>query len=235
MVTINKLTVKMQNKLLLKSISCTLAANTITLFIGQSGAGKTTLLRTLAGLIPATEGSITVNDQSINTMSQQKKSEEIGYVFQNFNLFPHLTAFQNCIDPLIIHNIPEQEAQQRVYALLQQLEMLDFADKYPPELSGGQQQRIAIARALSLQPKILLLDEPTASLDPLNTNILVNILKNLAAQGFTIGVSSQDMNFVNKIFDRVYYVKSGEIVELCENRQDIHNYPLIAQFFHNPS
>jgi ABC-type polar amino acid transport system ATPase subunit len=214
----------------LKSVSCSLIPGRITTFIGKSGAGKTTLLKSLIGLIPVKKGSITVNGKQINTLSFQQKSETIGYVFQEFNLFPHLSALHNCIDPLIVHGIPYDQAKQRAYALLQQLEMHYFIDKYPSELSGGQQQRVAIARALCLEPRVLLLDEPTASLDPLNTDLLVTILKNLAAQGLIIGLSSQDMNFVRKIFDRVYYMQSGEIAEFCDDIKTINNYPLITQF-----
>jgi ABC-type polar amino acid transport system ATPase subunit len=107
--------------------------------------------------------------------------------------------------------------------------MQDYVNKYPSELSGGQQQRVAIARALCLQPHVLLLDEPTASLDPLNTNILINILKKLATQGLTIAVSSQDMHFVRMLFDRVYYIESGQIVDVCDGTEPKIN-SLIGQF-----
>ena len=230
MVIVNKLQVKLQNKLILNSVSCTLLAGRITTFIGQSGAGKTTLLKSLVGLIPVTDGSIMVHDQQITDLSPTQRAEAIGYVFQDFNLFPHFSVLQNCIDPLLVHGMNYEQAELRVREILQQLEMIQFIHQYPSQLSGGQKQRIAIARALCLQPKVLLLDEPTASLDPLNTDILVTILKNLAAQGLTIGLSSQDMTFVTKIFDRVYYMQAGEIVELCEDAASMNRYPLISQF-----
>lgn len=230
MVSINKIFVTLQDQIVLKSVSCSLPPGRITTFIGKSGAGKTTLLKSLAGLIPIEEGSILVDDKQITTLSSQQRAEAIGYVFQDFNLFPHFSVLQNCIDPLTIHGMPYDQAEQRAREILQQLEMQNFIDKYPSQLSGGQQQRIAIARALCLKPSILLLDEPTASLDPLNTDILVNILKKLAAQGLTIGLSSQDMGFVRKIFDRVYYIRSGEIVELCDGLEMINSCVLITQF-----
>lgn len=230
MATINNLTVKLQNATVLKDISCSLLPGRITTFIGKSGAGKTTLLKSLVGLVPIAKGSIVINDKQISSLSNKQRSEEIGYVFQNFNLFAHLTVLQNCVDPLIVHGMPKNNAEQQALEILQQLEMQNFVDKYPSELSGGQQQRVAIARALCLKPRILLLDEPTASLDPLNTDILVTILKKLAAQGLTIGLSSQDMNFVKKAFDRVYYINSGQIVEACEGIETIDSCPLIKKF-----
>lgn len=233
MVTVNKLVVTLRNNLILKSLSCSLLPGRITAFIGQSGAGKTTLLKTIIGLISKTSGEITINHKDSTTLSGKQRSEAIGYVFQDFNLFGHLTVLQNCIDPLLVHGLSYDDAQQRASKTLQQLEMHHFLHKYPAELSGGQQQRVAIARALCLQPRVLLLDEPTASLDPLNTDILVIILKNLAAQGLTIGLSSQDMGFVSKVFDRVYYVQQGEIIEVCEDKAMIGSCPLMASFLKN--
>lgn len=220
MVVVNNLTVRIQDQILLNNVSCSLIPGRITLFIGKSGAGKTTLLKSLVGLVPLSQGTITTDG----------KQQEIGYVFQDFNLFPHLCVLQNCIDPLVVHGMPYDKAEQRAREVLRQLEMEDYSAAYPAELSGGQQQRVAIARAVCLNPRILLLDEPTASLDPINTDILVNILKKLASQGLTIALSSQDMHFVKKIFDRVYYVKAGQIVELCDTLDMIDQCPLIAQF-----
>ena len=200
------------------------------LIIGSSGSGKTTLLKSLVGLIPVADGSIIVNNHQIMTLSPVQRSQEVGYVFQDFNLFENLSVFQNCMDPLLVHGISYQEAELRVRAVVDQLEMIASIHQYPSQLSGGQKQRIAIARALCLQPRVLLLDEPTASLDPVNTDILVTILKKLANQGLTIGLSSQDMSFVTKIFDRVYYMKDGQIIELCESVESVATYPLISQF-----
>lgn len=230
MVTVNKLVITLQNEIVLKSVSCSLLPGRITTFIGKSGAGKTTLLKSLAGLISVTEGSIVINDTPITTLSCKQRSKEIGYVFQDFNLFGHLSVLQNCIDPLLAHGMLYEQAEQRAREILQQLDMHNFSDAYPSKLSGGQQQRIAIARALCLKPRIVLLDEPTASLDPLNSDILVDILKKLAAQGLTIALSSQDMSFVGKLFDRVYYMQSGEIVELCDGIEMMGSCPLITQF-----
>lgn len=217
MVVVKNLVVKLNQQEILKSVSCELLKGRITTFVGRSGAGKTTLLKAITGLAPIISGEII-------------KFGRVGYVFQDFNLFPHFTVLQNCIDPLIVHGVNPIDAQVRAQDILNQLEMSAFLGQYPAQLSGGQKQRVAIARALCLQPQILLLDEPTASLDPVNTDILVNILKKLAAQGLTVGLSSQDMSFVCKIFDQVYFMQSGEILESCDGFDQIKNCPLINQF-----
>lgn len=230
MIVVKNLDVTLQAKNLLHSVSCLLPAGRITLFIGKSGAGKTTLLRSLIGLIPFSRGTITIDEKKLADLSCKQRSETIGYVFQDFNLFPHLTVMKNCIDPLVVHGMSYKQAEKRAREVLELLELNKFIDSYPAELSGGQQQRVAIARALCLNPRILLLDEPTASLDPLNTDILVTILKKLAAQGLTIGLSSQDMSFARKLFDRVYFMQDGNIVEYCDSIQMLKDCPLISEF-----
>jgi ABC-type polar amino acid transport system ATPase subunit len=230
MVIVHDLTVQLQKQLVLRSVSCIFSAGRITACIGKSGAGKTTLLKTLAGLIPAPQGKMSINGKEITALSGKERSLELGYVFQDFNLFPHRSVLQNCMDPLQVHGMSLADAQQRSCEVLEQLGMRDFAHTYPTGLSGGQQQRVAIARALCLNPHVLILDEPTASLDPLNTEILVDILKRLAAQGLTIILSSQDMNLVRKIFDCVYYLEVGEIIEACDGIAMLTDDSLIAQF-----
>lgn len=217
MVIVKNLVVKLQNQEILKSVSCELLPGHITTFVGPSGAGKTTLLKTLAGLVAISSGEII-------------KTGQVGYVFQDFNLFPHLTVLQNCIDPLLVQGADLKSAQLLAQEILTQLEMQAYIHQYPGQLSGGQQQRVAIARALCLKPQILLLDEPTASLDPVNTDILVNILKKLSTQGLTIALSSQDLNLVRKIFDYVYYMQAGEILEKCDGLDQLKNCLLINQF-----
>ena len=230
MVTVKNVSVIINNKAILKSVACTLLPGKITIFIGKSGAGKTTILQTLVGLNQISNGLITINDQQLDTLTATQRSEAIGYVFQDFNLFPNLSVLQNCSTPLKIHGMQNDQADQKALQILQSLEMQDFANAYPQQLSGGQKQRVAIARALCLQPKVLLLDEPTASLDPFNTDTLIDILKKLAASGLTIGVSSQDMNFVSKIFDQVYLVQDGKIVEFCDKKDTLNQCPLISKF-----
>ncbi len=219
MVTVNKLVIKFQAQIVLKSVSCSLPSGRITIFIGKSGAGKTTLLKSLVGLVPIAQGSIS-NGKEITALSPKQRSEEIGYVFQDFNLFPHLSVLRNCMDPLLVHGMPYGQAEQRAREVLQQLEMQNFIDKYPSELSGGQQQRIAIARALCLRPRILVLDEPTASLDPANSANIALLLQELARRSIAVCIASHDMIFVKQLLDRVYILDNGIIVEAYDERID---------------
>lgn len=230
MVSVNNLGVVLNGTPLLTDVSCTVIPGRITLCIGESGAGKTTLLKTMARLLPISSGDITVNKQSIVLLSPEERAREIGYVFQQFNLFAHMTVLENCMDPLIIQGTSIESARACALAQLEKLGMQSYADVYPASLSGGQQQRVAIARALCLNPRVLLLDEPTASLDPINTQALIAILKTLAAEGRAIGVSSQDMDFVRLIMDRVYYLRTGRIVATCDSAQDAASCTEIAQF-----
>ncbi|HEV2601614.1 MAG TPA: ATP-binding cassette domain-containing protein [Candidatus Babeliales bacterium] len=230
MVEIKNLTVVIKNQTLLDDVSCSLIPGRISCFIGKSGAGKTTLLKSLVNLMPITSGTISINNKQLAELTYQKKSETIGYVFQDFNLFNNLTVLENCIDPLLVHGMQYKQAEERALQELKKRGLENHVHKYPTQLSGGQQQRAAIARSLCLQPQILLLDEPTASLDPINTQELVTTLQELAAQNLIIGVSSQDMHFVQKIFDRVYYLQAGTIIDFCDDIQKINYVPNIKSF-----
>ncbi len=225
MVVVKNLTFCRNGKTILDSISCTLLSKTVTLFIGKSGAGKTTLLESIAHVINPNCGTILLNNQELKS----KKPTEIGFVFQQFNLFPHLTVLENCTNPLLVHGVEQQAAQKRALEQLEQFGMESYAHQYPASLSGGQQQRVAIARALCLNPSVLLLDEPTASLDPINTENLIMLLKQLAQHGLTIGISSQDMPFVKAIFDRIYYIEDGKIIEFCDDK-NLLNCPQTQKF-----
>ncbi len=230
MVIVNNLTISIKNQKLLDNVSCSLTKGRITGFIGKSGAGKTTLLKSLIGLEPIKSGDVIINNKQLNKLSARQRSEEIGYVFQDYNLFPQLTVLENCIDPLLVLGKSYAQAEEIALNSLQDLEMNNYIQKYPFQLSGGQQQRVAIARALCLNPRVILLDEPTASLDPANTDILINILKKLSIDGLTVGLSSQDMNFVRKLFDRIYYVESGKIIEFCEKPEQLNQCPQIRNW-----
>lgn len=175
-------------------------AQSITTILGKSGTGKTTLLRCIAQLEKLSYGKVLVNNIDLTTYSLHERAHLLGFVFQDFNLFPHMTVLQNCLEPLVIvRKIPHKEAYLTVLKTLEQVGMKNYQNIYPHQLSGGQKQRIAIARALSMEPSILLLDEPTSGLDPLTTQQLAALLKQLCSVGITILLSSHDMAFVENL------------------------------------
>lgn len=230
MVRVEKVTLYAQEVPILTAVTCDIPRGSITTFIGPSGAGKTTLLKVIVGLLKPTEGEVLIQGKKISSLSPHERAACIGYVFQEFNLFPHMTVFDNCLEPLLINGIAEDEAEGTVAHVLEAFGMRGHCYKYPRELSGGQQQRGALARALVLRPRILVLDEPTASLDPENTRELALACQALAKQGYTIIVSTQDMAFARQILDRVLYIADGRIQEECINAKDIPNTTLIKQF-----
>lgn len=217
------------NALTLADVSFTLRKGRITVFMGPSGAGKTTLLKCVAGLQPDYTGQITYCERDLSSLNHAERASSIGFVLQQFALFPHLTALQNCTHPLkMVLKIPREEAQHRAKALLISLGIGALENAFPSQLSGGQQQRVAIARALMLQPKVLLLDEPTSALDPESKACLITLLKELNQQGMTIGLSSHDMTFINKMMDYIYFLDAGIIkeeydhtIDLLQNKQQI--------------
>lgn len=223
---------KKGNALILNQVSFELKQGRITAFIGKSGAGKTTLLKCIANLHVHYEGIITCEGQDLKNLSSLERSTTIGFVLQQFHLFPHFTALQNCTFALNeVVGLEADEARARAIETLTLLGMLPFVNAYPSQLSGGQQQRVAIARALVMQPKVLLLDEPTSALDPDSKKSLANVLFDLHAKGLTLALSSHDMPFIKKIMDRIYYMDEGKLVEECDRRvEDLASKEKISQF-----
>ncbi len=194
----------------LNNITFNIPQNHITTLIGKSGVGKTTLLRCIAGLEDNYTGTIIVNNQDLKSLLPKQRASYIGFVFQNYNLFPHLTALEDCMQPLmLVLGLSKKDAKTKALETLALFDMASYQSSYPSQLSGGQQQRVALARAMALGPKILLLDEPTSALDPENTNNLVTIIKQLCTTSVTILISSQDMTFVQLIRDYVYVMQDG--------------------------
>jgi ABC-type polar amino acid transport system ATPase subunit len=209
---------KKGNKLVLNKVSFELKQNRITTFIGKSGAGKTTLLKCIAHLHGEYEGVITYEGQDLKNLSSLERATTVGFVLQQFHLFPHFTALQNCTYALRRVIGLKDEAEKRALATLTLLGMSPFIHAHPSQLSGGQQQRVAIARALVMQPKILLLDEPTSALDPESKKELEQVLLELHGKGMTLALSSHDMPFIRRIMDRIYYLEEGSLVEECDAR-----------------
>ncbi len=199
---------------LLHNISFQVPQKRVTLLLGKSGSGKTTILRCISQLETGYQGEITWQGKSIRLFTHKERCQLLGFVAQSYALFPFLTVLENCAQPLrIVLGLSKEEAKGKVEALLHSLEMHHLSHFYPHELSGGQQQRTAIVRALVLNPDYLLLDEPTSALDPDNVDLLIDIIQKLKAEGRGIIISSQDMRFASKIFDRIYFLEGGRIIE----------------------
>ena len=194
---------------------------------GPSGSGKSTLIRCINRLEEHQEGTIIVdgNELSENTKNIEEIRAEVGMVFQQFNLFPHLSILDNCtLAPIWVKKMPKKEAQELAMKQLEQVQIADQANKFPGQLSGGQQQRSAIARALCMQPKIMLFDEPTSALDPEMIKEVLDAMVNLAKGGMTMIVVTHEMGFAKEVADEVIFMDEGMIVEKAETKE----------FFANP-
>lgn len=184
--------------------------------IGPSGSGKSTLLRCLNRLEESTAGEIIVDGYRISDKKTNINNvrENIGMVFQQFNLFAHMTVIKNIMyAPVTLKKMSKEEAKTRAMELLQRVGLADKADAYPHQLSGGQKQRVAIARALAMNPDIMLFDEPTSALDPEMVGEVLQVMKELAADGMTMIVVTHEMGFAREVADRVIFMSDGVIVE----------------------
>jgi putative ABC transport system ATP-binding protein len=201
----------------LKSVSLDVNSGEVMLMMGPSGSGKTTLLSIMGCILRSSAGSVKVRGQEITTLSEKElprvRLENIGFVFQGFNLFPALTAGENIELALDLKGIRGREAKRRTMELLKQVELEDKFNSYPADLSGGQKQRVAIARALAGEPKIILADEPTAALDSHSGRVVMNLLRVLAhEQGRAVVVVTHD-NRVLEYADRTVHIADGQITE----------------------
>ncbi|MBM3484090.1 MAG: amino acid ABC transporter ATP-binding protein [Alphaproteobacteria bacterium] len=205
----------------LKGVSLTVPKGGKYFVIGPSGCGKSTLLRCINLLEDPSSGSIEVGDDVMRFGPGHrmppgrvlaKYRSHVGMVFQQFNLFPHMTAVQNVMEgPLIVKRTPEGEARALAMDLLAKVGLAEKADVYPAQLSGGQAQRVAIARALAMQPRVMLFDEVTSALDPELVGEVLNVIKQLAADGTTMVVVTHEMAFARDIADTVCFMDSGMI------------------------
>jgi polar amino acid transport system ATP-binding protein len=211
----------------LKGITLDVRRGQVVCLIGQSGSGKTTFLRCINHLETIDGGRIEVNGHLIGyrqdgrgeleTDSERniaKQRTEIGFVFQRFNLWPHKTALQNIIEaPIKVRSTPVPQAVQQGEALLERVGLADKRNAYPGKLSGGQQQRVAIARALAMRPALMLFDEPTSALDPEMIGEVLEVMKELAAEGMTMVVVSHEMGFAREAANRIVMMDDGVVVE----------------------
>ena len=183
---------------------------------GPSGSGKSTLIRCINRLEEHQEGKIIVDgtELSENTKNIEQIRAEVGMVFQQFNFFPHLSILDNCtLAPIWVKKMPKKQAEELAMQQLEQVQIADQAHKFPGQLSGGQQQRSAIARALCMQPKIMLFDEPTSALDPEMIKEVLDAMVNLAKGGMTMIVVTHEMGFAKEVADEVIFMDEGMIVE----------------------
>ena len=194
--------------------------------IGPSGSGKSTFLRCLNLLEVPTEGEILIEGESITApkTNVNKIREKMGMVFQQFNLFPHLTVLDNItLAPIKVKKMPKAEAEKLARELLNKVGLADKEDSYPAQLSGGQQQRIAIARALAMQPDIMLFDEPTSALDPEMVGGVLNVMKELAHTGLTMIIVTHEMAFARDVSTRTIFMDRGYIVEDAPPKELFYN------------
>lgn len=200
----------------LKDISVDVKEQEVVVLIGPSGSGKSTMLRCLNKLEKATSGTIKIDGVDITDSKTNINlvRQNIGMVFQHFNLFNHLTIMQNMIlAPVELKKMSRSEAIEAAKKLLDRVGLLDKANEYPSRLSGGQKQRIAIARALEMNPDIMLFDEPTSALDPEMVGEVLDVMKSLASAGMTMIVVTHEMGFAREVADRVLFMDDGYIVE----------------------
>jgi len=186
---------------------------------GPSGSGKSTLIRCLNGLERHDSGHIVIDgiELSADLRALARVRREVGMVFQQFNLFPHLTILENCaLAPREVRGTDREAANALALSYLERVHIADQADKKPAQLSGGQQQRAAIARALAMEPRIMLFDEPTSSLDPEMVKEVLDVIADLATAGMTMICVTHEMGFARKIADRVVFMDKGRIVEEAE-------------------
>lgn len=211
---IDKLIKKYGGKTVLDGISLDLKEVQVLALIGASGSGKSTLLRLLSGLEAFEGGEITVNDHRVDSKSDEAYRKKIGFVFQDHNLFPHLSVLENVLLVLEkVHGRKRAEVLSGVNALFDQFGLTEHVDKKPHQISGGQGQRASIVRALSIKPDLVLLDEPTSSLDPILTHEVLNAVKLLVDDRIDFVIVTHEIGFAREVADYIVFMDEGKIIE----------------------
>ncbi|MFT4182853.1 MAG: amino acid ABC transporter ATP-binding protein [Rhizobium sp.] len=225
-IAVKNLVKKFGDSTVLHGIDLEIAQGQVSCLIGPSGSGKSTLLRCMAFLEEATRGTIAINGEVLGFSESAEGVRErvpaatnrairaqIGMVFQQFNLWPHMTALGNVSEALkTVHRMGRKQAEELALAQLVKVGLEARAGHYPSQLSGGQQQRVAIARALALKPKIMLFDEPTSSLDPELTGEVLNVMRDLAAEGMTMVVVSHEIGFAATVGQQIIFLDHGKVL-----------------------
>ncbi|MEI0606546.1 amino acid ABC transporter ATP-binding protein [Brachyspira pulli] len=200
----------------LKGIDVDIAKGEIIAIIGPSGSGKSTFLRCINRLEEPSQGDIIINGQNIMDKNTNINTvrQNLGMVFQHFNLFPHKTVMKNItLAPMKVKNVSKEDAEKKAIELLKKVGLVDKKDVYPNKLSGGQKQRIAIARALAMEPNIMLFDEPTSALDPEMIKEVLDVMVELAREGMTMLIVTHEMGFAKNVATRILFMNDGKILE----------------------
>ena len=216
MIRVNNLHKSFEKNEVLKGINEHIEKGEVVVVIGPSGSGKSTFLRCLNLLEVPTSGEIIFEGKNITDkkVDINKIREKMGMVFQQFNLFPHKTVLDNLtIAPIKVKGVSKADAEKKAKELLDRVGLLNKADAYPSSLSGGQKQRIAIARAVAMDPDVMLFDEPTSALDPEMVGEVLNVMKELAKEGMTMVVVTHEMGFAREVGDRILFMDKGNIME----------------------
>lgn len=219
MIKIDHLSKKFNDNVVLDDISLDIKKGDVVGIIGPSGTGKSTLLRCVNRLETPERGTVTIGDKTIDLSEKKPKDllylrQNTGMVFQRFNLFEKKTALENVMEGLIVvKKMSKAQAREIAIEQLKLVGVAPWANHYPKHLSGGQQQRVALARALAMKPQILLLDEPTSALDPELVGEVLDVIRKVAAQGYTMLLVSHEMNFIRHVSNRVIFLDKGHVVE----------------------
>lgn len=211
---VNSVLKKYNENIVLDNISLELNNLKVIAIIGPSGGGKSTFLRLVAGLEGYNDGDIVINEHNLSIDDLDAYRKKVGYVFQDNNLFPHLTIEKNISLVLEkVHTMDESKTKMIIESLLEQYGLIEHRDKYPHQISGGQAQRVAIVRALAIQPEILLLDEPTSALDPALTYEVLQSIKKLKETGKDFIIVTHEIGFAKNIADYIVYIDDNKIIE----------------------
>ncbi|MDO5044860.1 MAG: amino acid ABC transporter ATP-binding protein [Coriobacteriia bacterium] len=210
----------------LKGVNLTIETGEKVVIIGPSGSGKSQLIRCINGLEQPTSGTVKIDDilVSAKRVDHRAIAKKVAMVFQNYNLYPHMTVLKNVtLAPIKVLGIDEDQAKSDAYKYLERVGLADKIDKYPSQLSGGQQQRVAIARALNMHPEIMLLDEPTAALDPEMVKEVLEVIKGLAKDNMTVVMVTHEMGLAREAADRVIFMNQGQIEDEGTPEEIFHN------------